>query len=73
MRSLSGSTGAWERGGVRRGDVWCGMVGNGVGEKTSGRFMRVGSRFARPCGALFTGYARERGGGSGDAMVISSM
>lgn len=44
----------------------CGMVGNGVGGKTSGRFMRVGSRFARPCGALFTGYARERGGGSGD-------
>jgi len=42
MRSLSGSTGAWERGGVRRGGVWYGMVGNGVGEKTSGRFMRVG-------------------------------
>ena len=69
MRSLSGSTGAWERGGVRRGGVWYGMVGNGVGEKTSGRFMRVGRSRVRV--VLFTGYARERGGGSGDAVVIS--
>lgn len=46
--------------------VWSATVGE---EKTSGRFMRVGS-VARPCGAaLFTGYARDRGGGSGDAMV----
>lgn len=47
----------------------CGMVGNGRGEKVSGRFMRVGRSRVRV--VLFTGYARERGGGSGDAVVIS--
>jgi hypothetical protein len=47
----------------------CGMVGNVRGEKVSGRFMRVGRSRVRV--VLFTGYARERGGGSGDAVVIS--
>jgi len=40
------------------------MVDNGVGEKTSGRFMRVGRSRVRV--VLFTEYARERGGRSGD-------
>lgn len=42
-----------------------GMVGNGRGEKTSGRFMRVGSERVRV--VFFTEDARERGGRSGDS------
>jgi hypothetical protein len=38
------------------------MVGNGVREKTSGRFMRVGRSRVRVVVVLFTEYARERGG-----------
>jgi hypothetical protein len=41
------------------------MVGNGRGEKTSGRFMRVGSERVRV--VVFTGNAHERGGRSGDS------
>jgi hypothetical protein len=43
----------------------CGMVGNGRGEKTSGRFVRVGSERVRV--VVFTGNAHERGGRSGDS------
>jgi hypothetical protein len=41
------------------------MVGNGRGEKTSGRFVRVGSERVRV--VVFTGNAHERGGRSGDS------
>jgi hypothetical protein len=42
------------------------MVGNGRGEKSSGRFMRVGRSRLRVNVLHGVLYARERGGGSGD-------